>query len=207
MGLFDKNKIISEKEVTMLVAVAGSQGSGKSLTLHHLSLAVGEFSVVTRKTSRSILEEWGVTLQQVNNDPKLTLQFQEIILRRKSDDEAIGTYSNSTWLTERTYADLFTYALISLGKDNDHTDWLDTYYQQCLEACQTYDYVFYLKGGHFTVEHDGVRGSSPYYSRMVDLTMLDITKQMIHPSRLSIIDVPDLSQRISIIKTQIKHLR
>lgn len=186
----------------MLIAISGSQGSGKSTIVDEL-VKKGNLAI-ERKSARSILEEWNVTLQEVNDDAELTMKFQEEISKRKFQDEeaAILARSENLWFTERTHADLFAYALVSLGKDNRYTDWLNEYYSTCLHYSQLYDAVYYLKGGLFSIQHDGTRGSGIHYSRMVDLTMLDLTHQMIHNSRLTIIDTPDLEQRVELIGTQ-----
>ena len=184
----------------MLVAISGSQGSGKSTIIKNIE-AQG-FNVITRKTSRSILDEWGVTLEEVNADPDLTLKFQEAIIVRKHNDELEASLNDELWFTERTMADLFTYALITLGKHNQYSDWLDRYYERCMRFNQYYTAVFYLRAGHFNIEHDGTRGSNQHYSRMADLTMLDLTQQMTHSSRLTIIETPDIKQRMSIIRFQ-----
>ena len=186
----------------MLVAVSGSQGSGKSTILK--ALTEKGFHCTTRKTSRSILTEWDVTLQDVNSDFDLTIKFQDEIVKRKFNDERQAASSRDIWFTERTYADLFTYALVTLGKGNRFTDYLREYYNTCMRLQQTYDLVYYLKAGHFTIEHDGVRGSSEHYSRMVDLVMSDFTEQMTHNAVLTKIDTPSLDQRIAIITTQTK---
>jgi energy-coupling factor transporter ATP-binding protein EcfA2 len=181
----------------MLIAIAGSQGCGKSTTVSELK-RLG-FNTIERKTSRSILQDWGVTLQEVNNTPELTVKFQEEISKRKYDDEVHGIQSPDLWFTERTHSDLFTYSLVSLGKDNQHSDWLNGYYTLCQQYNQQYAHVFYLRAGHFDIEHDGVRGSNKHYSKMVDLVMLDFTKQMVHNSNLTIIDTPNLNLRVSTI--------
>jgi len=188
----------------MLVAISGSQGSGKSTILTCIS-EMG-YNTVTRKTSRSILADWGVSLQEVNNNSELTLRFQEEITKRKYKDEAQYAKSNELWFTERTHADLMTYALVSLGKDNVHSDWLNEYYVTCMKHNQAYDLAFYLRAGHFTPVHDGVRGSNHHYSRMVDLTMLDMTQQMVHNSKLTVVETPDLEQRVNIITLQAESL-
>lgn len=200
----------------MLIAISGSQGSGKSTILR--MIAAAGYPIVSRKTSRSILEDWGVTLQQVNNDPDLTIRFQEEITKRKVDDEGLERAANirrgetdsfkrpEIWFTERTHADLFTYALVSLGKDNRYNEWLDEYHISCMQNSQTYTHVYYLRAGRFSIEADGVRGANQHYSRMVDLTMLDTTQQMILSSRLTIIETPDLKQRVSMILTQAQSL-
>lgn len=161
------------------------------------------YNVITRKTSRSILADWEVTLEEVNNNSDLTIKFQNEIIKRKHQDEMIAIADvNSVWFTERTYADLMTYFLISTGKDNRFTNEINDYYRQCIAFQQYYDKVFYLKAGHFVPEHDGVRGANVHYSRMADLTMLDLTRQMTSPSKLTIIDTPCLAQRTNMILAQ-----
>lgn len=184
----------------MLVAISGSQGSGKSTIVDLLSQ--NGHKTIERKTSRSILEEWGVTLQEVNADGKLTTKFQEEITKRKFKDEQFALQTDELWFTERTHADLFTYSLVSLGKENQYSDWLNEYYKTCMGYNQHYAGVYYLRAGHFNIEHDGTRGSGVHYSRMVDLVMLDITKQMVHTSKLTVIETPDLEQRVNLISVQ-----
>lgn len=194
----------------MLVAISGSQGSGKSTILNEIK-KLG-YNTIERKTSRSILEEWGVTLQEVNENPTLTTKFQDEIIARKNADEALALFaarplkSEVLFFTERTYADLFTYSLVSLGVHNTYSKWLDEYYEKCMRYNQSYGLVYYLRAGQFNVVHDGVRGSNKHYSRMVDLTMLDFTKQMTHNSKLTVIETPDLEQRVNIITLQARSL-
>lgn len=184
----------------MLVAISGSQDSGKTTIIEKIK-ELG-YLTIKRKTSRSILDDWGITLQEVNNDHELTVKFQEEISKRKYADEQHALSSADLWFTERTHADLFTYALVSLGKDNSYSDWLNEYYHTCMKYNQQYAAVYYLRAGHFNIEHDGTRGSNVHYSRMVDLTMLDITQQMVHTSKLTIVETPDLTQRVNIITAQ-----
>jgi predicted ATPase len=188
----------------MLISIAGSQGSGKTTVLKKLKEK--GFKIIERKTSRSILEDWGVSLNQVNNDRDLTIRFQNEIVDRKLQDEYFATQSSDIYITERTYADLFTYALVSIGKDNDFSDWLKDYYEKCIAVQQSYTMVYYLKAGHFQPENDGVRGISIHYSRMIDLVMQDITTQMTSPSKINLIDTPCLHQRIAIIESQVNCL-
>lgn len=161
----------------MLFAISGSQGSGKSTVLQKLEEK--GYPVVERKTSRSIMNEWGVTLGEINNDRPLTVKFQdEILLRKELDEHKAASDPSRIWFTERTYADLFTYALIAIGKDNEYSEWIDSYFVRCAELQKTYNHNFYLKGGLFTLEHDGVRGSNAHYSNMVDIVMKDVTSKM-----------------------------
>lgn len=199
-----------------LVAISGSQGSGKTILLKKLE-ELGH-NVISRKTSRSILSEWNVTLEAVNNDPDLTLKFQQEIIQRKYKDEDISHFFPKTfdvfeqaynysqprkeediWFTERTYADLMTYFLIALGKTNRFSPDINDYYKECIKFQQTYDKVFYLKAGHFIPENDDIRGANIHYSRMTDLAMLDITYQMTPGDKLNVIHTPCLDQRLQII--------
>lgn len=184
----------------MLIAVSGSQGAGKSTVLE--KLAGKGYNVVTRKSARSILKDWNVTLDQVNGDHELTIEFQNEITKRKREDETQAIESDKIWFTERTHIDLFVYALIDLGRNNKYSAWVNEYYRKCAMYNQLYERVYYLRAGAFNVAHDGVRGSNKHYSRMVDVTMLDMTQTTIHPSKFSIIDTPDLDDRVNIIDLQ-----
>lgn len=181
----------------MLVSVCGSQGAGKTTVLQELHKA--GYPIIQRKTSRSILTEWNVSLQDVNNDPALTMKFQEEIIRRKFLDEKEAVQSNEIVFTERTYADLFSYALVALGKDNEFDEWMNQYYMRCMTYQQSYDMVFYLTAGHFSIVSDGVRGANKHYSTMVDLVMREFTQQMTANDRLNIISTPILQERKNII--------
>lgn len=187
----------------MLISIAGSQGAGKSTVIAALEK---QYKTVTRKTSRSILSDWGLSLDQINADPKLTVDFQREIIKRKYQDESstIVSANRTPVITERTFTDLFVYALMSVGRFNDFSAFLDEYYKSCKEYNETYDIVFYIKAGHFSIESDGVRSANTHYSNAVDLVMLDYTKRMVDTDRLIVIDTPVLSERLDIIVATIK---
>lgn len=181
----------------MLITVSGAQGSGKSTVLQ--AIEAKGYQVVQRKTSRSILSDWGKTLDQINDDPELSILFQDEVLLRKQADELEAVQSNEFVFTERTYMDLFVYALINLGKFNEYSDWIDSYYVRCAEAQKSYTKVFYLQSGLFQVQADGVRGSNKHYSRLVDLVMHDYTMSSTPTSAFQLIDVPGVDERVQII--------
>lgn len=186
----------------MLVSIAGSQGAGKTTIINKLSET---YYTVQRKTSRSLLAEWNVTLDDVNSDPELSNRFQQAIIQRKFEDEAeiVAQHPSDIVITERTYADLATYALITNGNKNEATPWLNDYIDKCVEYNQQYDLIFYLSAGHFAIEHDGVRGANMHYSRMVDIVMKDMLSRYVLPERLIVVDTPVLSERLHIIQTMI----
>lgn len=181
----------------MLVAVSGSQGCGKTTIINELYKA--GYPIIQRKTSRSILDEWNLSLTEVNNDPALTKRFQEEIIRRKFLDEKEAIESDQIIFTERTYADLFTYGLVALGKDNEYDDWIADYYLRCMTYQQSYAMVFYLTAGHFSVQKDGVRSANKHYSTLIDLSMREFTQQMTSHNRLNIVSTPSLHERKTII--------
>lgn len=160
----------------MLISISGSQGTGKSTLINALP-----YKCITRKTSRSILSDWGVTLSDVNNDRSLTIRFQDEILARKIADERDAATSSDLYITERTFADLFVYALVAIGKDNEHSDWLDQYHSKCVQAQRSYMGVFFLTGGHFDPVDDGVRAINKHYSNMVDVMLEQYTQSMSAP--------------------------
>lgn len=185
----------------MLIAISGSQGSGKSTILRELK-HLG-FNVVERKTARSVLAEYpGKTLDDIYADPKLTVEWQMSILSRKISDEIEAIESEKLWFTERTYADLFVYAVMAVGKNNEYSNWVDEYYRMCQDFNKGYVHTFYVRGGFFTPENDGVRGINKYYSRMIDTTMFDTTERMIDSQRLTFIETADLDQRLNCILSQ-----
>lgn len=189
----------------MLIAVSGAQGCGKSTILQQLE-GLG-YPVIQRKTSRSILTDWGKTLDEINDDPELSKLFQDEILERKLQDEMEAVASDQIVFGERTYMDLFVYALINLGKFNEHSEWLDNYYQKCVAAQNTYAKVFYVKSGLFTVVDDGVRGANRHYSRLIDLVMEDYTLNSIARDRIHTVDVVNLADRVCFITEKIKDLK
>lgn len=187
----------------MLVAISGSQGSGKSTIIHELK-RLG-YDVITRKTARSILDAWGTSLEDVYKDFDLNQAFHEELVRLKYADELESIISDKIIFTERTYADIFTYALISFGQHNKYDKWLDNYFKKCKEHCQNYDHVFYIKSNFLIgVENDGVRSINEHYSRLINLSMFDNIQQMIEKNNLTTIDVVNLADRVNIIHEKYK---
>lgn len=185
----------------MLIAISGSQGTGKSTTMSYLP-----YAQIERKTSRSILSDWNVTLSEVNNDRELTVRFQDEILTRKLEDEALAVTSPDIFCTERTYMDLFAYAVVAIGKDNEYSSWLDSYFERCLAAQSSYSKVFYLTGGHFSPVYDGVRAVNAHYSTLVDLFLQHYTLKYT-PNGVTVISTPDQSQRVDTIIEQVDTIK
>lgn len=192
----------------LLIAISGPQGCGKSTTIAALS----HYPTVQRKTSRSILSDWGVSLSEVNNNRELTLKFQDEILKRKSYDEAVAladaeAAGHRVVITERSYADLFTYALVAIGKDNEYSEWINDYYTKCVEQQQQYSGIYYLSAGHFAPVHDGVRATNMHYQQLVDISCLHFSNEMVRTDVVvRCIDQRSVEDRINAIEADITYL-
>jgi hypothetical protein len=191
----------------MLIAISGSQGCGKTTVLNEIEKR--GFNVIKRKTARSVLEDFSVkTLDEIYANPELLMKWQELIYQRKVEDEKEAIESEELWFTERSFADLFSYAVMAIGKNNAYSTWVNKYYDMCNMQNFEYLHAFYIHGGYFTPENDGVRGVNQHYSTMIDVSMYMFTKQMFRVDekegyyyRFSDIEVSDLSERTRTIMT------
>ncbi|MGI0075891.1 MAG: AAA family ATPase [Nitrosopumilaceae archaeon] len=188
----------------MLIPVSGVQGSGKTTVINTLSEQgfLTPYKPSSKSIARTIMEDWGVTLAQINADKELQKKFQDENIQRKYKLE-LGFYGipQRVYFVERSFADLFAYALIVLGMHNEDSKWLNEYYEKCMEYQQIYSHVFFLKVGYYIdLMHDGVRGSNMHYIHLVDMVTHDITKQITLGNRITTIDSPSMDQRVMIIK-------
>lgn len=183
-----------------LVSICGSQGQGKSTVL----TALGElgYNIIPQKTSRSILNEWGYTLNEVNKDPELTKKFQDECLIRHKQNNLIGLNSQELYFTERSYADIFSYTLFALGSFNEYSEWLDEYYEKCKVGQKMYYAVIRLAGRTTNVENDGVRSVNKYFTQSFDIILKHFIEDFGVP--MITVDTPDHDKRISIIRDFVK---
>jgi predicted ATPase len=187
-----------------LIATTAAQSTGKTTLLNSLNQNHGH-SVVARKSSRSIQSEWNVTLDQINSDNELTIKFQNEILRRKLADD-MDTYDevqcrytplqSPLLFTERSPVDLFTYALLALGRVPRLSSWVDDYYTQCVESISAYDHIIYIEGGKFPAVAEEQRASTNlHYTKLVDTTMRSYYDEMVPKNKQIIISTTDLNER------------
>jgi hypothetical protein len=155
----------------MLISVCGPPGSGKSTLISQLVDHYDDINVIERKTARSILTEWNMTLQDVYSSTELMMKFQDEIIRRKILDELEASISDNIWITERTYIDLLAFSVANLGRIDACSDWLDDYAKVCLHQQCSYDLTIKLPTGKFAISVDGVRPTNSHYGVMVDLFM------------------------------------
>jgi len=149
----------------MLFALSGSQGCGKTTITNDLK-TMG-YNVISRKSSRSVLSDWNLTLSEVYNDHGLMQKFQTEVLHRKHADELSMVDNDEIWFTDRSYMDLLTYSTIILGHNNNNAEWLSDYAKQCYEYQHSYKLTYHI-GLLPTVEDDGVRASSKEFAQLFD---------------------------------------
>lgn len=149
----------------MILSLSGTQGSGKTTLLEELS-KLG-YNVIDRKSSRSVLVDWNLTLSEIQSDPKLITKFQDEVLLRKYNDENKFQHTKDIWLTDRSFIDLLVYTTTVLGHNKDYTKWLDSYVAQCTQYQQLYSTIFYISPLPIIVD-DGVRNTSLPYNQLID---------------------------------------
>lgn len=185
-----------------LITICGSQGQGKTTVL--ASLAELGYNIIPHKTSRIILDEWGVTLNAINKDLKLKREYQDEILVRHQLNNSEAINSDELWFSERSFADIFTYTLLSMGPFNEYSGWLDEYYDKCKAGQKVYDCVIQLGGRVADVEEDGVRSTNQHFTKSVDIILThyiqDFGTGVLH------INTPDHDQRMETIKAYINGL-
>ena len=159
-----------------IATISGSQGQGKSTVLN--TLASMNYSVVERKTARSLLEEWDMTLGEVNRHPPLTRYFQDEVLKRHSESMALLISDDKLHFMERSFADIFTYAVMALGSFNEYNNWMDEYYEQCIQAQAKFHSIYHLTGRTFVPQEDGVRSTNRFNSEIVDREIFIRLKEM-----------------------------
>lgn len=194
----------------MIVTIGGAQGAGKTTLINAVKEQMGDkVQVMERKTARSVLTDWDITLDDVYADNKLMTHFQDELLLRKKHDEldCMKSDPNAIWIVERSYADLFAYTTVYAGKQNNMSDWLDRYYNACRGAQAVYDRVFYLNGGLFPIQDDGVRPKNGHYGEMVDMFLKHKTSEML-PDSTPFIDITckDLDKRVQIVINELQEL-
>lgn len=150
----------------MILTISGSQGQGKSTVL--TSLEQLGYGVVPNKTARTILSDWGVSLEAVYSDKPLTVKFHEEIIKKHEQLCQPHYNSDEIVLIERSYADIFSYALAVLGPFNEYSSWLNDFHEKCCVLQSNFAGAFYLTGRTYTPQADGVRSTNIHFAKNID---------------------------------------
>lgn len=159
----------------MLITVSGAQGQGKSTVLS--ALAERGHLIVPNKTARGILADWSTTLEQVYSDKLLAVKFHETILERHAQMCKQYKESSDVAFIERSYADIFSYALAVLGPFNTYSAWLNDFYFRCARQQSDFSAVIYLTGRDYIPEEDGVRSTNIHFTEAVDSSIKKYLKK------------------------------
>lgn len=159
----------------MLITVSGAQGQGKSTVL--AALVERGHLIVPNKTARDILADWGKTLEEVYSDKPLTVDFHEAILERHASMCRPYKDGNRVAFIERSYADIFSYALAVLGPFNTYSAWLNDFYYRCARQQSDFAAVIYLTGREYVPEADGVRSTNIHFTELVDTSIKKYLKR------------------------------
>jgi len=151
----------------MILTISGSQGQGKSTVLN--TLEQQGYTVIPNKTARSILLDWNVSLEDVYSDKPLAKAFHDAILIKH--EELCSPHYDTPELVfiERSYADIFSYAISVLGPFNQYSEWVNEFHDSCVELQSNFASAIYLTGRVYSPLHDGVRSTNRYFSDSIDL--------------------------------------
>lgn len=189
------------------ISICGASGTGKSSIIEGLKLLHHnnpKVVFVDRKSSRSILAEWNVTLEDVNSNHALTCKFQEEMIKRKFNDDFIDVaeHENCVIITERCFVDLFVYCIAVLSSQNKYNAWINNYFESCAEYNSNYDEIFYLPSNKFSITHDGVRPTNIHFNNMIDATM-KVYMPLMQTKCLHIIEETELFDRIHTVNKSV----
>ena len=193
-----------------VIGISGAQGQGKSTLINEVIKLDPTIQNVGAQTSRELLADWGFTLDEVNSYMPLKIKFQEelIVMHYQKLSEILNDIDNiayDTFIIERTFADIFAYALLSVGPFNKYSTWLNEYEGRCIEKQKSlFNHVVYLSGREYTPEDDGVRSTNPHFSSLADTTIRKYSLDF--SDNVTEITEPDLQKRTVELLTLINNL-
>ena len=189
----------------MIIGISGSQGQGKSTLIKAATENNRRFSAHDVQTSRNLLKRWDITLGEVNAYMPLKIKFQDQLIEDHIRTLRLINQSSGIHLVERTFADIFTYAVLSVGPFNEYSEWLSDYYNQCKEAkLEYFDRVIYLNGRVYTPESDGVRSTNPHFANLADMCIYRYSKEF--SARVVTISNPHLTARVNVLNESLREL-
>jgi hypothetical protein len=178
----------------MIIGISGAQGQGKSTLIKAAIEEDGRIIDAGLQTSRHLLQSWNYSLTEINKYLPLKIRFQENLLFNHTQSLRGLLQHDTPVLVERTFADIFVYALVSIGPFNEYSDWLDDYALQCKDAQEgLFDWTVYLSGRDYIPEEDGVRSTNHHFGNMVDELIKKYTGEF---GKGVEINVADLDERV-----------
>jgi predicted ATPase len=181
----------------MIITLSASQGQGKTTLLNELKKY--NYDIINNTTSREILSDMNKTLNDVYSVPAIAEDFQNKILDRQEKYNDAMLRIKRPIITERSFADIFTYAMFAYGNINDYSTSIDSYYHKCKRLQnEQYACVVYLSGRQYVPDNDGVRSTNQYFSKLVDKTINYYIDDFYAtcPEKIYHIDTPNLDERV-----------
>lgn len=126
-----------------VIGISGAQGGGKSSLLNKLK--EWGYKVDDFRVSRAVQAELGWdSLERVMDAPDTMMAFQDEVLEQKLNNDRKLRESSEVILTERTFADIYSYTSTWVNKFIDRGDldlgdgmrWLQQYTAKCFEYQQ-----------------------------------------------------------------------
>jgi adenylate kinase family enzyme len=182
----------------MILGISGSQGQGKTTLSRELMLN-HNMPIINPTMARSVIHDTGFSLDEINTKLKLKARFQEKLLEKlKSSYTDDQICSDNIFIMDRTYLDLFVYTLIGLGQYNDYSNFVNDYYEQCVELSKGIGATYILTGREADVQPDSIRGYNIHYSSMVNNLIIHFSKKII-TNFYAILNLSSLTQRVDAV--------
>jgi hypothetical protein len=187
----------------MIIGISGAQGQGKTTLIQAAIEAHDGIVDGGLQTARTLLDDWGYSLTEINKYMPLKIRYQENLLFEHTLSLTDLQRHSDTVLVERTFADIFVYALVSVGPFNEYSDWLNDYAQQCMEAQrELFECTIFLTGRDYEPEEDSVRSTNPHFSAMVD-NLIAIYMDQFGENNVFHLNHPGLDERVAFLLSQI----
>ncbi len=192
----------------MIISISGSQGQGKTTTVHEIMSNNKKILSGAANIARTILNDWNKSLDDINLNIHLKMKFQDEIINRQYKIES-ELSPGEIYISERSYADIFAYALVNLGSFNKCSKWLNEYYGKCYEFQKIYKKIFFLTGREYIPENDGIRSINKLYGKMIEIMtyqyLMDFAEDNINQEIIKV-NMPYTEDRVSTILARLSNI-